>query len=233
MSWAARRDGRGHPPHSLSRLPCALQEHQHPQGKAEHGEAGRGTEEARWETGKSPKAAPDPCSLICRAGTLAWSETGLLLLSLSHCEKLLTSTSSFVNTQFPNSGGTDNADGRQVRVQIPNGLIILLLSRISTLNSQGEGKYRKGCIIQYLGTGYPLITLEQLYPYLLCSCIHYGKVTKLISGTWWRGKRETIQRWLSLYREILSERYMKKEGGCWVVPVIKGVDGVRHSGTGR
>lgn len=44
-------------------------------------------------------------------------------------------------------------------------------------------------------------------------------------------KRKQFRDDSSLYREILSERYMKKEEGCWVVPLIKRIDGMYHSGT--
>ena len=48
--------------------------------------------------------------------------------------------------------------------------------------------------------------------------IHYGKVTMFITGTRWRGKVETIQRWLYLYRD--GFRKAREDGGVWGTPVI-------------
>ena len=58
--------------------------------------------------------------------------------------------------------------------------------------------------------------------------IHYGKATMFITGTWWRGKGETIQRWLSLYRDGFRKAH--EDGGVWGAPVIKGTD--YHRGMG-
>ena len=58
--------------------------------------------------------------------------------------------------------------------------------------------------------------------------IHYGKATMFITGTWRRGKGETIQRWLSLYRDGFRKAH--EDGGVWGAPVIKGND--YHRGMG-